>query len=530
MPLPQLFSGLPQVDVQQTAFSLDAVARLSAALGTRQRCTEGRPLRRWSLAPGCTAHTARRRSCGSAPTARVLLLDAGRFLVSEHVQNLANIGFNVPGAIPPASDPGVPRELVWGIPWRGNTEFPGVAYCTGGKSIFWGGWCPRLTASDLSQWPAATAQYLVDHYIDIESEIGVQPATDFIFGELGDVLRAACVSAAAATPNIDTSIGTNGVETAPLAVQGSPPVSGLFSFDKYSSLPVLLDAIRADVNASGGQDAARRLFLVPLAHVVRLHATGGTVHTVEVEVGGQRRFLSLAQGANVVLAASAVETTRLALESFPTALMGRNLMAHLRSDFTVRVRRQRLAHRARPRSDDGAARSRIGGDRAFPRASHRLDPSAGIRRTPVPHDSRPGRAGRATAESLIPPGSRSRSAASPRCTATARRRFPTRRAVGSISARSSPTSSARPARLCGIGINAPDLQTWQAMDAAIVPCPADRGSAHQYRVSIRRRMADTAVSACRGPSPNGIAGSGRRITNRARCGWATIRRRRSRTV
>ena len=276
------------------------------------------------------------------PTAHVLLLDAGRFLVSEHVQNLANIGFNVPGAIDPSSDPGVPRELVWGIPWRGNTEFPGVAYCTGGKSIFWGGWCPRLTAGDLSQWPAATAQYLVDHYVDVESEIGVLPATDFIFGELNDVLRAACVSAAAATPDIDTSMGTSGVETAPLAVQGSPPVSGLFSFDKYSSLPVLVDAIRADVNASRGNDAARRLFLVPLAHVVRLHAAGGTVHSAEVEAGGQRRFLSLAPGANVVLAASAVETTRLALQSFPTALMGRNLMAHVRSDFTVRVRRSAL--------------------------------------------------------------------------------------------------------------------------------------------------------------------------------------------
>ena len=119
------------------------------------------------------------------PTARVLLLDAGRFLVSEHVQNLANIGFNVPGAIPPSSDPGVARGLVWGIPWRGNTDFPGLAYCTGGKSIFWGGWCPRLTAGDLAQWPATTAQYLVAHYIDVESEIGVVPATDFIFGELG---------------------------------------------------------------------------------------------------------------------------------------------------------------------------------------------------------------------------------------------------------------------------------------------------------------------------------------------------------
>jgi hypothetical protein len=41
----------------------------------------------------------------------------------------------------------------------------------------------------------------------------------------------------------------------------------------------------------------------------------------------------------VIIAASAVESTRLALASFPTPLMGRNLMAHVRSDFTVRIPR-----------------------------------------------------------------------------------------------------------------------------------------------------------------------------------------------
>ena len=85
-----------------------------------------------------------------APTKRVLVLDAGPFLVSEHIQNLARIGLNVPAPIPPASDPGVARELVWGLAWRGNVPFPGLAYCFGGKSIYWGGWCPRLTAADLS--------------------------------------------------------------------------------------------------------------------------------------------------------------------------------------------------------------------------------------------------------------------------------------------------------------------------------------------------------------------------------------------
>ena len=115
---------------------------------------------------------------------RILVLEAGPFLLPEHVQNMSCIGLNVPGEIPPAADPGVVRELVWGIPWRGNVSFPGLAYCVGGKSVYWGGWCPMLTTSDLSNWPAATAAYLNTNYRDVKREIGVDPTTDFISGPL----------------------------------------------------------------------------------------------------------------------------------------------------------------------------------------------------------------------------------------------------------------------------------------------------------------------------------------------------------
>ena len=119
-------------------------------------------------------------------------------------------------------------------------------------------------------------------------------------------------------------------------------MSGLFSFDKYSSLPLLIDAVREDVRGSGGSDANRRLFLVPLAHVIKLHTANGIVHTVEVDIAGQRTSLAIQQGCAVILAASGVESTRLALHSFPSPLMGRNLMAHVRSDFTVPIRRSAL--------------------------------------------------------------------------------------------------------------------------------------------------------------------------------------------
>ncbi len=98
-------------------------------------------------------------------------------------------------------------------------------------------------------------------------------------------------------------------------------------------------AIREDSVQSNGNDANRRLFLVPRAHVVRLYESGGNVHTLEVDADGGRHFLSIQPSTAVILAASTIETTRIALHSFPSPLMGWNLQAHVRSDFTVRIRR-----------------------------------------------------------------------------------------------------------------------------------------------------------------------------------------------
>ena len=339
--LPLLVETGPKVDVQNTTFSIDALGRYVCSTWEEAVHNGGPPFDAVVIGAGmygayCAQKIYRR---GAGKKRRVLLLDAGSFLVSEHVQNLARIGLNVPGAIPPAHDPGVARDLVWGLPWRGHDDFPGLAYCAGGKSLYWGGWCPELTDEDLQAWPVAAADYLRQHYPRVEEEIGVIPDTDFIHGPLYDELKRAFQAAAPAVPGIELARGTNGIEAAPLAVQGEPPESGLFSFDKFSSLPPLIDSIREAVGASGLQDSQRRLFLVPRAHVVRLHAHDGVVTRIEVAVNGQRHFLAIPPSCAVVLALSTIESTRLALESFPTPLMGRNLMAHLRSDFTVRIKR-----------------------------------------------------------------------------------------------------------------------------------------------------------------------------------------------
>ena len=289
---------------------------------------------------------------------RVLVLDAGSFLVSEHVQNLARIGLNAGPTIQVASnnqDPG-PRNRVWGSPWRSQVGFPGLAYCLGGRSLYWGGWSPRLTDADLANWPPEVVRFLKgpraqwpsdlaaflaplpsapladfsDGYEAVEKETGVFDKTDYISGPLNAELTKQFTAVFKTVPTLDA------IEEAPLAVQAAPPASGLFSFDKYSSAPILADAIR---EAASNPDWRRRLFLVPRAHVVKLQTTGDTVTQLEVYVNGQQKFLTIPSTCAIVIASSTIEATRLAMTSFPTPLMGRNLMAHLRSNTIVRIKR-----------------------------------------------------------------------------------------------------------------------------------------------------------------------------------------------
>src|SRR5262249_12127266 len=133
----------------------------------------------------------------------------------------------------------------------------------------------------------------VDEYCRTEREIGVVPTTDFISGTLFNALKPKAEAAVGQVATVDA------IEDAPLAVQASPPASGLFSFDKWSSAPILVDALRDDIGRalsidSTNPDWQRRLFYVPRAHVAKLHCNGGTVAAIEVWINGQQKFLNIA--------------------------------------------------------------------------------------------------------------------------------------------------------------------------------------------------------------------------------------------
>jgi choline dehydrogenase-like flavoprotein len=343
MPLNRLIdSGNPiqPPDVQRTTFGLDVVGRFVCNTWDEAVNSGGKPFDAVVIGAGmfggyCAEKIFR---FGARRNLRVLVLEAGPFLVPTHVQNIPRIGLNVPNPILPSADNGQPRELVWGMPWRSNVQFVGQAYCFGGKSLYWGGWCPRLLASDLAAWPPSVAQYLSQNYPVLEQQTGVADRTEFIQGPLFNLLKSkiANVISSSGVANLDS------VEDPPLAVQGQTPASGLFSFDKYSSAFLLADAAR---EAAAAPDSQRGLFVVPNVHVTRLVTGGGAVTGIQASVNGEAKFLPINPACSVVLAAGIIESTRLALVSFPTSsnaaseLMGRNLISHVRTNAFVQIPR-----------------------------------------------------------------------------------------------------------------------------------------------------------------------------------------------
>lgn len=334
----------PPPDVQRTSLGLDALGRFVCNTWDEATANSTRSFDAIVIGGGmfggyCAEKIYR---LGSANGLRVLVLDAGPFLVPAHVQNLPDVGLDVPDPIDPANDPGIARDLVWGMPWRSNVPFIGEAYCVGGKSLYWGGWCPRLLPSDLAAWPPTVAAYLTENYPILEQQTGVSDRTEFIQGALYNLLlqRATTIVQGGGIPSL------NSVEEPPLAVQGQSPASGLFGFDKYSSIVLLIQAVR---EAAGQPDASRRLFIVPNAHATKAVTTGGTVTSIQVTVDGVVKSLAVSARCAVILALGTVESTRLALFSFPRSpgnpsqeLMGRNLMAHWRSNIFVRIPRGAL--------------------------------------------------------------------------------------------------------------------------------------------------------------------------------------------
>lgn len=313
---------------------------------------------------------------------RTLVIEAGLFTVPEHVQNTGIQGFADP-ANPfflneNAPQPEPPVNEVWGVPWKSSIPFKGLAYAVGGRSVYWGGWSPRLLDEEMTTWPAATvADLKVRYFGESSRQIGVDDTNDFIFGELHNQLRRRLFdqlgSVGAAIPlkdlppspvlkpgadplqllGLDSAGGLSSDDLlnmlkleAPLAVQARAPHAGFFPMNKFSAVPLLTKATRTAYFDSNGNDAAKEFMILPGTHAVSLRTAPTAAGTWRVTgVDTSNGFIDLAPGGVTIIAVGTIESARLALLSFdgtsiPTLpRMGKNLIAHLRSNLVFRVPR-----------------------------------------------------------------------------------------------------------------------------------------------------------------------------------------------
>lgn len=309
---------------------------------------------------------------------RILVLEAGPFLLPEHLQNLPLSGLNIYG--PPSTSIqelrqqgnfGLdhPRDEVWGLPWHSATPFPGLAYAIGGRSLAWGGWSPTLLQEEMDgsaganhRWPEIVIKELLGRYYqEARDQMGVSQSNDFIHGELHEALRQVLYEGIrdgkvpGAIPFRDLPLYLDNVPTrgrnlyrleAPLAVE-TRTRAGFFPTNKFSSVPLLMKAARSAFLESNYDDVKKRLMVVPQCHVIRLvtqQEGRGQQRVIGVETN--QGYVPLPPWANVVMAMGTIESTRLAQVSFPAIsnyhLLGQNLMGDMISLLMIRVPRTSL--------------------------------------------------------------------------------------------------------------------------------------------------------------------------------------------
>ena len=337
---------------------------------------------------------------------RILVLEGGPFTLPEHVQDLPSMALGSPSPVqadpatlldtPPGVRPigpgnalpatrlelinaGLDKSAVfenWGMPWNSTIRFGGLAYCLGGRSLYFGGWSPRYLATEMETEPtdplkvnSAWPQTLVDDlkqrcFLEAARQAGASTSNDYIDGTMHSFFRQKLFDFYATIPNAipitelpdyvkealeDQGQGIKDIVSgaipqpytgfvdslrldAPLAVQIlSRP--GFFPFNKFSSVPLGIAAARRAFSDASDKigNTDKRLIIATDCHVKGLRtrtytlATGATIQEIDgiyvhsKDTGDD--FLDLSGGVQnnpqrrpiVILAMGAIESARMAL-------------------------------------------------------------------------------------------------------------------------------------------------------------------------------------------------------------------------
>ncbi len=168
--------------------------------------------------------------------------------------------------------------------------------------MYWGGWSPQLLDEEMPAtfWPPSAVVELKNQYFrEASDQIGTTSTNDYVFGDLQKAWRELLASGYATIrhaisldelpdhPGVmyadggvtrDQLLEMLGFKSsdlpddelkellkleAPLAVQSNPVRSGTFPINKFSAMPLLIQAARHAQSDSGGDDVRKRLMVVP---------------------------------------------------------------------------------------------------------------------------------------------------------------------------------------------------------------------------------------------------------------------------
>jgi glycine/D-amino acid oxidase-like deaminating enzyme len=195
----------------------------------------------------------------------------------------------------------------------GSSYQGGQAFILGGRSVFWGGFIPRMTSWELETWPQSVGQYLEDPGYDLAEEVMSWPAPPAQYQQ--DVKSL-----------LENKLLAYEHNDAPMAVRHLNPAFGTIATGLFCTADLLTEArLTIDPSLSGNKPS------INLNHaVVRLDTEGSKVSRV-VALDLLAKKVRSYRAKYIVLAAGTVESAKIAKLSEltdPNRLVGVGITDH----------------------------------------------------------------------------------------------------------------------------------------------------------------------------------------------------------
>jgi hypothetical protein len=251
-------------------------------------------------------------------TARILLLEKGSHQLYTHHDNMSKY-FN---AMPELMTLQPFNAMVNGsIP---DAVAPDMA-SFGGKSTVWGRWAPRLSQKALQGWPSHIQERIQGWYDEVERDLFVDDGKSFYNHDVYQSLKS----------KVDQlNIPTLGeCELPPLCIQSKAKFAGHIPAGVYSVVPGILEA-KKRYNAVETRGC---LDILLNCQVDELFSENAHVLALKVSHAKQTAVLKT-NGAQVILAAGALNSTALAATASSNPHIGQHICTHLRSNIVAKGR------------------------------------------------------------------------------------------------------------------------------------------------------------------------------------------------